>query len=117
MSSEDSTRGHLAQYLNDAENLIHIIMYDDFDKQIDLLKKYGPSTKEYVRQIAATVQHIRQLQFLCISSSWSKTEKNHVCHYLNEEKRKEFLHFHSSFLKICRCNLIPIGWHCHPSMV
>lgn len=89
MSSEDSTRGHLAQYLNDAENLIHIIMYDDFDKQIDLLKKYGPSTKEYVRQIAATVQHIRQLQFLCISSSWSKTEKNHVCHYLNEQKRKE----------------------------
>ena len=102
MSSDDSTHAHFAQYKNDAENLIHIIMNDDFEKQIDLLKKYGPSSEEYVRQIAETVQHIRQLQFLCISSGKeinkkkdhvsdhinSTKKKDHVCDYLNDPKRK-----------------------------
>ena len=49
--------------------------------------------------------------------SRSASGKNAQSQHEHEEKRKEFLHFHSSFLKICRCNLIPNGWHCHPSMV
>lgn len=86
MSAE--THPHLIKYRQDAEALIKIIAVNDME---DIVQKNATKGPEYANKVLETVAHIKQLQFLCISSCYSSSGTKdgavqYVYQYLSSEQ-------------------------------